>query len=72
MAKKLDYTDARVGKRIEIGAHYDLWMQGARYGVIAAVALGASKDGKDILHVRMDHPQVKKLARILDEDAKYL
>lgn len=39
------------GDRVEIAPHYDLWMQGARYGTVLKI-LG------DKALVEMDHPQV--------------
>jgi hypothetical protein len=53
------------GTRVEIAPHLDLWMRGARYGTVVSV-----KDG--IARVRMDHPQVKVLAKIKVEDLKVI
>lgn len=49
--------------RVEISPHYDLWMRGAKYGVVKSIK-------NDIAHVQMDHPQVKKLQRIPVGDLK--
>lgn len=53
-------------RRVEIAPHYDLWMRGARTG--AVVSSKRNKDGKEILSIRMDHPQVKKLVKIPNDD----
>lgn len=50
-----DYTSEQVfsvGDRVELSPATDLWMRGAKYGQVAAVAP---------LRVRMDHPSVRKL-----------
>lgn len=53
-----------IGQRIEIAPHLDLWMRGARFGVVAWQST-AHKPGELMrLKVRMDHPQVKRLAVI--------
>lgn len=53
--------DDFIGRRVELSPHFDLWMRGARYGVVRKV------EG-DILVIKMDHPQVKKLVRARKED----
>lgn len=58
---------ALAGRRVEIPAYCDLWMQGARCGEIHSV----STDGH-IARVRLDHPQVKKLARVILGDCRFL
>jgi hypothetical protein len=57
VAKKLDGSEFESGNRVQIAPHYDLFMRGARYGEIRKIVGG-------IAHIKMDHPQVKKLARI--------
>ena len=52
-----------VGMRLEIPVHFDLWMQGARFGKVTS----AAKDGSEIL-VKMDHPQVKNRVKIREAD----
>ena len=66
---------ALVGRRVQIPAYTELWMQGARFGTITRVTLGKGsyldpKDprGADIFTVRMDHPQVKRLVRVIADD----
>lgn len=68
-----------VGKRVQIPAYTDLWMRGARTGTIARVIIGKgnylqSNDprGADIFAVRMDHPQIKRLARVIADDCTYI
>lgn len=64
---KIKACRALIGKRVEIPVHYDLWMRGARYGVVTSV----TKDATHIC-VRMDHPGVKRLARIAGMDVEYI
>lgn len=59
-----------IGHRVEIAPHYDLWMQGARFGTIKSFR--RSVDGKSIIaRIKMDHPQVKTLARIPVDDLRF-
>jgi hypothetical protein len=51
-----------VGKRIELGAHLDLWMRGARFGVVVMQSTKHKPGQLMRLKVRVDHPQVKRLA----------
>lgn len=67
-----------VGKRVEIPAYADLWMQGARHGTVARVIPGAGSyaqagdtRGADIFVVEMDHPQVRRLARFVADDCRF-
>ena len=57
-----------VGKRVEIAPHLDLWMRGARFGVVAWQSTQHRPGEALTLKVRMDHPQVRRLAvlRIAD------
>lgn len=48
---------------VELSPHLDLWMKGARFGVVLSI-----KDG--IARVKMDHPQVKKIAKVKVEDLR--
>jgi hypothetical protein len=60
-----------IGKRVEIPVHYDLWMQGARFGTITGRRQG--KPGLSAcLLVRMDHPRVKRLAKVWAIDTDYI
>ena len=54
-----------VGMRVELPVHHDLWMRGARFGVVAKV------DDK-YARVRVDHPQVKGLVPVSKEDWEYM
>jgi hypothetical protein len=69
---------ACVGKRVQIPAYADLWMRGARFGTVERVVIGTgnyaqAKDprGADIFVIRMDHPQVKRLARFIADDCTF-
>lgn len=53
--------------RVEIAPHYDLWMRGARYGEVIR-EYKSRKTGRNIVLVKMDHPQVRKPIRVLAED----
>ena len=68
-----------VNSRVQIPAYTDLWMRGARFGVVERVIEGSSNylDPKDprgatLFVVRMDHPQVKRPARVIADDCTYL
>jgi len=51
--------------RIEIPVHFDLWMQGATTGHVERT------DKNGAWHVRMDHPQVKRLVVIKPDDQQF-
>lgn len=68
-----------VGLRVQIPSYSDLWMRGARFGTIERVIEGKGlyltpndARGADIFAVRLDHPQVKKLARFIADDCTYI
>ena len=68
-----------VGKRVQIPAYSDLWMQGARFGTIERFIAGngnylAAHDPRaaDIFVIRLDHPQVKRLHRFIADDCTYI
>lgn len=68
---------AAVGQRVEIPAYCDLWMRGARLGVIHSVRPGRGNylDPRDprastLAKVRLDHPQVKRLAIVHLDDCR--
>lgn len=63
-------TISTANYRVEIHPGYDLWMRGARTGVV--VREYKSKSGQNMVAVKMDHPQVKKLFRCLADDVKVL
>jgi hypothetical protein len=63
---------AMVGKRIEIPAHYDLWMQGARFGTVTRYVSNTNKIGQSpFVYVKMDHAQVKRRLKLWRIDAEY-
>ena len=58
-----------VGKRVEIPAHYDAWMQGARFGLVTSFRSG--KPGYSAyVNVRLDRR--KKLLKVWQSDCDYL
>lgn len=60
-----------IGKRIEIPVHYNLWMQGARFGEV--VSFHSGRQGtSDYYKVKMDHPQVKKQLKLWKLDWAYI
>jgi hypothetical protein len=68
-----------VGKRVEIPAYCDLWMQGARTGTVTRFIEGkgdylCANDARasNLLVVRMDNTRVKRLARVVFDDCKFL
>ena len=63
MAKKT--PDPRIGRRVELHPGCDLWMRGAKFGIVKGV-----KDG--VLLVRMDSPRVRQLQRLTPDRVKFL
>jgi uncharacterized protein (DUF736 family) len=57
--------------RVEIAPHYDLWMRGAQYGT-AVREYYSQKLGRNMVAVRMDHPQIKKLFRCAADEVKVI
>lgn len=57
MSKPSDY---RVGDRIELHPATDLWMRGARYGIVAAI-------GRKYVHIRLSMHEVKQY-RVLPDN----
>lgn len=64
---KIQKCRALIGKRVEIPVHYDLWMRGARTGVVTSVTKDAT-----YIRVRMDHPGIKRLVKIAGMDVDYI
>lgn len=58
------------GRRIEIPVHYDLWMRGARFGLITAFRHGEPGQSDYVL-VKMDHAQVKRRLKLWRIDWDY-
>lgn len=52
--------DFTIGDRVELSPACDLWMRGARFGEVT----GYSKHGADVIKVRMDHPQVRRIQHV--------
>lgn len=59
-----------VGKRIEIPVHSDMWMRGARFGVVTSWKRGAVGVA-DCALVKMDHPQAKRRFKLWRGDIPY-
>lgn len=53
--------DAPVGCRVVLSPACDLWARGARYGTISGAEIDCH--GREVVIVKMDHPQVKRLQR---------
>lgn len=49
------------GTRVELTPSCDLWMRGAKYGTVTRIT---GIDADAIIHVRMDHPQVRRIQRL--------
>lgn len=63
MPKEKPRAHHLIGKKLEIPAHFDLWMRGARFGTVTS----AARDGSQVL-VKMDHPRVKRRIAIREAD----
>ena len=66
---QLKLVDLR-GKRIEIPVHYDMWMRGARFGVVTGFVAG-KLGSSDYVTVKMDDPGVKKRLKLWRSDWPY-
>lgn len=51
------------GTRVEISPHFDLWMRGAKYGTVVKIV-------SDEVHIKMDHPQVKRIVKAWKYDVR--
>ena len=60
-----------IGERIEIPVHYDLWMRGARFGVIRSYHRGKPGES-DYVKVKMDHWQIRKQLKLWRPDWAYI
>lgn len=61
----------KIGARVELHPGLDLWMRGARYGVIVGAVWSLEKPGAiSVYKVKMDHRQVRKLQRVKPEDLR--
>jgi hypothetical protein len=68
---KDDKAQSLIGKRIQIPVHYDLWMQGARYGTVTGFRHSKTPGTSDYVLVKMDHPQVKRRLKLWRMDWDY-
>lgn len=59
-----DGEPVSAGNRVEIGPHYDLWMMGAKYGVVQEL------ESPDILVLKMDNTRIKGLRRFRASECK--
>lgn len=59
----MDAATVQIDDRVELSPAYDLWMQGARFGVVKQIH-------NEFAYVEMDHPQVKRRQKILIADLK--
>ena len=59
-----------IGKRVELPVHYDMWMRGARFGVVTAYRNGGLGTS-DYLLVKMDHPQARRRLKLWRPDWDY-
>jgi uncharacterized protein (DUF736 family) len=64
-------TISTANYRVEIHPGFDLWMRGARFGVVVR-EYKSSKTGKNMVAVKMDHPQVRQLFRCSADDVTVL
>lgn len=53
------------GTRMELHPACDLWMRGAKFGTVTRIT--ENSEGAPIVHVRMDHHQVRKIQRFTVE-----
>ena len=61
-----------VGDRVELSPHLDLWMRGARFGVIAWQSTRHKPGEYATFKVRMDHPQIKRLVTVQIADLAWI
>jgi hypothetical protein len=64
-------TRPAIGSRVEIPVHYDMWMRGARCGVVTSFRNG-SAGTSDYVTVKLDHWQVKKQLKVWRMDWPYM
>jgi hypothetical protein len=60
-----------IGSRVEIPVHYDMWMRGARFGVVTAFRHGGQGQSDYVL-VKLDHPQAKRSLKVWRLDWEYM
>lgn len=60
-----------IGKRVEIPVHYDMWMRGARTGIVTSAQQG--KNGYSaFVRVKLDNNHTKKLLKVWRLDWEYM
>lgn len=60
-----------IGKRVEIPVHYDMWLRGARFGVVTSYR--PSRQGVSAyLSIKLDNPSVKRRLKVWSLDWDYL
>jgi len=64
-------THSLIGKRIEIPIHYDMWMQGARCGLVTAFRQGKPGQSAYVL-VKTDHPSIRLAVKLWRLDWDYV
>jgi hypothetical protein len=65
------YGKSLIGAEIEIPVHYDLWMQGARFGKVTAFREGKGGTSSYVL-VKINHPRVHGRLKIWALDWDYI
>ena len=66
----MEYVHLNLGTRIEIPVHYDMWMQGARFGTITSYRSGGN--GRSAYYnVKLDHPSVRRRLKLWLPDVPY-
>lgn len=62
----------KIGTRIEIPVHYDLWMRGARFGVVSTGVRSGKPGQSDYFYVKLDNLSVKRSLKIWRSDWDYI
>ena len=64
-----------LGDRIELPAHYDYWMRGARFGTVVkfkkAFSPRPSDQAYDRFLIKMDNPRIKRLVTLPSYDWEF-
>ncbi len=60
----------KVGDRIEIPVHYDMWMRGARFGVVTARRNGGDGTSGYFL-LKLDRTPAGRRLKLWDHDVPY-
>lgn len=70
-ANQMSHKDL-IGKRVEIPVHYDMWMRGARFGVVTAYRKPKPNGYSDCVLIKLDHPQAKRRLKVWRLDWPYM